>query len=428
MKRLLVQTQLSNVTPQGKFVLEADSGWQMVMGRVREMLKLNSELCVDVMCPNIDQLVNDPTDVNADLWAQHGFIGDCRLDFIQHRIIPNALVTRYDFDWEGVKEALSKKVHYDAVYINDPMHLRNFKALFHVVAGYQPFFAVHSHFVDCPSRPKFPSQASLWMGQVEACMRADWNFWQCSSALEQFEADAGDLLLLRHVDAIVAKSEPWDDGYSVGEITTDYDMNRVRFSVEEWIAKTKDKVVLFFPNRISPSSGDYTNGMKFMFEVLPELRKRRQDFVVVAGNPNLKFTNDELVEKCGANGFIKVVPDTLNRDEYKFVASHSDIALGLYNSDTYGGTAARECIELGCMPLWLDNFEYTSIAREAGNWPFLVNKDMRDLSIMADALIHNVKERKGYMDEWRHRLQNVVRSRCSYEATTPAAMKRMDLL
>jgi len=451
MKRLLVQTQLSNINyKHNKFDLACDSGWQMVMGRVREMLARNPELDVTVMCPLMgdepgeegqSQVVEHPTDVCKALWEKHGDdSGDGRLHFFGHYILPNALVTRFDFDWTTLACGLDlgmmkigRAPKYDAVYINDPMHLRNFKAMFYVVAGYQPGFYVHSHFVDVPEVPKFPKEASLWLGQCEASLRADYNFWQCESAMLQFFDSMGKWFTQDVVDDVRAKSMPWDDGYSSSEIRDLLDPNNVRFTPDEWDAKTRGKVVLFFPNRISPSSGDYTNGMKFMFELLPKLRQRRQDFVVVCGNPNQKFSNKELEEKCGKDGYIKLTEDTFNRDEYKFVARHSDIALGLYNADAYGGTAARECIELGCLPLWLDNYEYSTLAREAdpANAQYILARpDLSDLVDKLDARICSFT-RPAHRDECKEivrKLHQVVRNRCSYEATTPAAMARMGLL
>jgi hypothetical protein len=442
-KRLLIETQLSNYNTYGKFLLECDSGWQMVMGRVREMLKLNPDLHIDVMCPKTGdpagrQVITDPRDVNADLWAKYGEDGERRLNFIEHEIIANALVTRYDFNWSALASALDlgmqkigKKPKWDAVYINDPMHLRNFKALFHVTGGYRPRFYVHSHFVDVPSCPKFPEEASLWFGQLEAAIKADWNFWQCPSALKEFEREADNVLKRDIVNDILMKSDPWDDGYSAEEINSKPDMSNVRFDpdlLNRWHAE--GKVILFVPNRVGGRgrSSDYTNCGKFMFDILPKLRELRQDFVVLAGNPSQKFFNHELEKECGPNGYVSLVPDAFNRDEFKVICRQADIAVSLYDQDTYGGTAARECIELGCMPLWIDNFEYSSIAQEASKWPFLASPDFKDLHHIASALIHNIKERPAYMKDWLDRLRTVVRARCSYEATTPMAMKRMDLL
>lgn len=449
MKRLLIQTQLSNINAKTQlFDLACDSGWQMTINRAREMLRLNPELRIDIMGAHDyydeqSQVVATPYRVNPDLWARHGSgLGDGRLAYKPHWIVANALETRYDFNMEEVAYALNMKTQhgpsraprYDAVYINDPMLLRHFKALFLTRGGYQPKFFVHSHFVDSPGAPKFPQEASLWLGQVEATMRADWNFWQCQSALDEFKAEASKLLLPARVDEVMAKSSAWDDGYSIAEITTPVDRSKMRFTEEAFKAKTKGKTVVFFPNRISPASGDYTNGMRFMFEVLPELRKSRQDFVVIAGNPNQKVTNAELEERCGANGYVSLVPDALNRDEFKFVASHSQVAVGLYNNDTYGGTVARECIELGCLPLWLDCNEYRGIAHAIHSgglapYPYMVKRDMSDIVEVTSQLIDycNSPPSQDWFC-WLKRLQDTVRERCSYESTTPAAMERMGLL
>lgn len=454
MKHLLIQTQLSNYDTHGKFIIECDSGFQMVMGRVREMLKLNPDLDITVMGPLAPQkadegasgqLVTHYHDVNPDLWRKYGVEGENRLHYLEHYIIPNALATRYDFNFDNLGRLLKlaeqkagTESRYDAVYINDPLHLRNFKALFHLKAGYNPRFYVHSHFVDVPSCPKFPEEASLWFGQCEAAIKADFNFWQCESALKEFEHEARKVFTSDVVDAIMAKSMPWDDGYSQEEITTPVDSNKLRFSLDEFQEKVGDKAIIFVPNRIGGKgrSSDYTNCGKFMFELLPELRKHRQDFVIVCGNPSQKFLNSELEEMCGKDGYISLVPDAFTRDEFKFVASHSHVALGLYDQDTYGGTAARECIELGCTPLWLDVNEYSSIAKEAGGYPFVVKPDWSDfqqklrhlISVCRDDVPIRQDDDKRTKKDWLEALQLVVRRRCSYESTTPEAMKIMDLL
>ena len=444
MKRLLVQTQLSNINyKHNKFDLACDSGWQMVMGRVREMLRLNPDLQVDVMGPKLEQLVDKPTKVNPTL-DFHYLYAYCdplvedrgRLNYIQHEVIPNALATRYDLSFDMLSKIIGIHNHkkhphlkYDAVYINDPMHLRNLKAMFYLNGGYQPGMYVHSHFVDVPEVPKFPKECSLWLGQCEAALRADYNFWQCESAMLQFFDSMGKWFTQDVVDDVRAKSMPWDDGFSVEEIREPVDMSKVRFTEEEWKAKTQGKFVLFFPNRISPSSGDYTNGMKFMFELLPKLRERRQDFVVVCGNPNQKFSNAELAEKCGKDGYVQLTEDTFNRDEYKFVGRNSTFALGLYNADAYGGTAARELVELGCYPIWLDNYEYSGISRELGHWPFMVKTDFSNFVDQVDFAMKVLKDGDARgAARLINALMKINRNRCSYEATTPAAMKRMGLL
>src|SRR6478736_5159318 len=116
MKRLLIQTQLSNYDTKGNFILECDSGWQMVMGRVREMLKLNPDLQIDVMGPRVfgmyngdSSVITPPHLVNPDMeWHYLYSYNDPtiedrgRLNYIQHEIMSNALATRYDFHFESL--------------------------------------------------------------------------------------------------------------------------------------------------------------------------------------------------------------------------------------------------------------------------------------------------------------------------------------
>lgn len=439
MKKLLVQTQMSNYNAKGKWILEADSGFQMVMGRIRQMLKLNRDLHIDIMVPESENCITSAEDVYKDLWHQYGADGDQRLNYIEMPVIPNALVTRYDLPWTQIACDLDLGMHkigrrprYDAVYVNDPMHLRNLKAMFHIVGGYQPQFYVHSHFVDVPSCPKFPTEASLWLGQCEAAIKADWNFWQCQSALVEFEREARKVFQDSVVDSIMSKSSPWDDGYSIEEITSPINEDSLRFDLNMLRElRHNGKTIVFVPNRIGGRgrSSDYTNCGKFMFEILPQLRKFRKDYVVIAGNPSQKFLNSELEAECGHNGYISLVPDAFRRDEFKAVASLSHIAVGLYDQDTYGGTAARECVELGCMPLWINCNEYSSLARDA-EWPLLAKPDFSDLVAVCDALIYASQhsDKNDYSTKKLQSLQRVVRARCSYEGSTSYAMEKMNLL
>ena len=449
--RMLIQTQLSNYDASGKFILECDSGWQMVMGRVRIMLELDPDLHVDVIGPwrdeddadGVGQLITHPFDINPDLWGKHGPEGSKRLGYVPLWIEPNALATRFNFDMDNYDWQLGLKEHrthpsmrYDIVFINDPMHLRNFRALFHLRGGYTPKFVVHSHFIDNPSCPKFPTEASLWLGQCEAAIRADWNFWQCESSMQIFMGELGNTFARPDlVWNTRAKSSPWDDGYSSQEINVPFETSRVRFDPYELARLGQEKVIIFVPNRIGGlgRSSDYTNCGKFMFEHLPELARLRasktgdRDYVVICGNPSQKILNSELTELCGATGYHSLVPDVLRRDEFKAVASAAHVVVGLYTNDSYGGTVARECVDMGCLPFWADNYEYTSLAAEA-DWRHLTHPSLCRVPIDLSNLIDDVRDPSSALDYFqgaKERLQRVVRSRCSYEETTGAAMRQM---
>ena len=426
---MLIQTQLSNYDSNGKFILECDSGWQMMMGRIRELLKLLPDLEIHIMGPLYTQLKTLPFDLNRDLFKKYYD----RLQYIPHKILPNALATRYDFNFDDLGKILQlgndKNSPYTHVFINDPMQLRNYQALFYLKAKYRPMFVVHSHFIDNPECPKFPTEASLWFGQLEAAYKADYNFWQCESSMKLFLNSAKKWITKDMITKIECLSSPWDDGYSSAEINSDINYDNVRFDIQKVKQDLKNKIVLFVPNRIGGKgrSSDYTNCGKFMFEVIPEIFKYRQDLVVLAGNPSQKITNNELKSWCPA--YYNLVPDALNRDEYKVVAHQlQQISVGLYNQDSYGGTSARELCDAGTIPLWVNNYEYTAIAECCG-WDgkeIMIKSDLSDINEKTLELIDWYAKTQ-YIDNWKQNFRQVVRNRCSYEATTPKAIKLMDL-
>jgi hypothetical protein len=416
--RILVQTQLSNYNTDGKFILEADSGWQMVMGRVREMLKDPDVENVDIMCPDWHQVATVPWEIYPDISA------DKRVQYLRHNILRNALATRYDFDFDEIGDILyhqSQTAPYTHVYINDPMLLRHYRALFFLKMKYMPKFFVHSHFIDNPECPKFPTEASLWFGQLEAALKADWNFW---SAMEIFLESAQQWLQPHLVEQIREKSTPWDDGYSQDEITTPPSITGLRFNPEQI---PEDKVVIFVPNRVGGKgrSSDYTNCGKFLFEICNELWEERQDFVVIAGNPSQKFSNDELDDMC--QPYLKLIDGAPTRNEYRYIGNRADISVGLYDQDSYGGTAARELLELNCLPLWVNRYEYRRIAgRVSTGYPFMA-QDLSDVKEIMSLMIDWVKENKGTgkYNMLLNELKEINFERCSYESTTPKALEIM---
>ena len=63
MPRLLIQTQLSNYDISGKYILECDSGWNMMIGRIIEILKHNETLKIDILVPVDEQVLTKPEEI-----------------------------------------------------------------------------------------------------------------------------------------------------------------------------------------------------------------------------------------------------------------------------------------------------------------------------------------------------------------------------
>jgi len=353
-----------------------------------------------------------------------------RVNFLKTKIIPSAIKTRYDFNFLEIENLLSQNArNYTHVYINDPMLLRHYKSLFYLSFKHKPKFITHSHFIDNPENPKVPEEVSYWQGQVEAALKSDYNFWQCESSMNVFFESMSKQYRDDVVEQVRSKSEPWDDGYSTTEINTTVNRSSLRFELEN--DDLKDKIIVFIPNRVGGlgRSFDYTNAGKFLFEMVNRLYEVRQDFAVIAGNPSQKISNDEIAERC--HPYLKLIDDTFTRNEYRYVARKAHINVGLYDNDSYGGTAWRECIDLGCLPLSINMYEYKNVFDKTA-YPFVVNNDFSNmLSVLSDLIdyAHNDSYSDGdtnrYLEDFS--LRDVVVNRCSYECTTLAKMQKIDL-
>lgn len=427
--RVLMQLQLSNYDAKGTYILECDSNFQLTVGRAREWLRIDPDLHIDILVPNGSQTHTAPQKLTKGI---PGF-GE-RVTFIRQKLTNNAIKTRYDFDFDHVASVLSETGHlYTHVLINDPMLLRHFKALFFTVFKTTPKFIVQNHFVDDLNTPKFPKEVSMWHGQIEAALNSDINVLFTEHLLNDITTSMKEHYNERAIEQVVNKTKIWKGCYSSTEINTPVNLNDLRFDPNHEIFDGK-KMIVFVPNRIGGMgrSNDYTNAGHFLFNVANEVYKHRQDFVVIAGNPNQKFSNDELKEFC--KPLVNLVPDTFRRNEFRYVARKSYINVGLYNQDTHGGTVWRECIDLGCVPLSNDMHEYKYFFDKV-NYPFRVKNDLSNCAEVFNQLLDYVKNEWAYhsrdktvacIDDFG--LQRAIIDECSYENSAEQCMRDIGLL
>src|SRR5574343_2098215 len=104
-KMILWQLQLSLYNEQGKFVFTADSNWQMMATKLLNMLKLNPELYVDILVPDVKDCAEGEKPAEL-LWKLLGQQLFKRVKLLSVPIAPSALRTRYDFPYESYKKAL----------------------------------------------------------------------------------------------------------------------------------------------------------------------------------------------------------------------------------------------------------------------------------------------------------------------------------
>lgn len=425
MTNLLLVPQYSNYDRNGIYALHADSTANMTFNKLREMLQLDPKLTVDVIVPEKDQTLIQPEELTADIK------GIERVTFLRQRLANNALKTRFDFKYDEVLSLLSSRPQYTHVYLMDPMLVRNFKAMFFISLKYKPMIICNSHFIDDPRNPVVPQDVQYWYGQVEGHIKADLNIWQCQAAQRTFkEAASASGFTLPLVKSIMNKSYSWDAGYSHAEMESPIDEAR---ATARFLRKIPhDKIVVFVPNRMGGKidgverSFDYTNAGKFVLEVVNEVWKDRQDFIVVCGNPNQKITNAEIEERVPA--YLRLLTDgTFEREEYRYIARKSDIVVGLFNVDSYGGTAWRECVDQGCMPLLTDCYEQ-SVLLDKCKWPeeMRVTENLTNVASAFKRTLDYVKMNQ--INIYKKQMKDIVMRDCSFEKTTAAAMLAMRMI
>ena len=418
--RILYQLQLSAYDTLGRFILSADSNWNIFVQKCVQLVKLDPDIKLDVLVPESRNLLEDPDLILRELGVRKN------VSLVPLPIRPSAVITRYDFPWSDVERAFNGRLpSYTHVYVNDPMLLRHYRAMFHLTK-LRPKFIVQTHFLDSPLSRIVDMEVSYWHGTVEAALKSDHCLWHSQSMFDQLQRAMKLDFAQNVIDRVVEKSSVWKDSYSSTEIRRPVSRERMRFVPEELVGKT----VVWVPNRVGGlgRSLDYTNNGKFLFEIVPELWKSQRDFVVIAGNPNQKISNDELARLCPA--YVKLVSGPFNRDEYRWLSQRADIVVGLYtDGDTNGGLASLEAIEFNAVPLFPDVNEY-KVYFDNVSWPsdLRVRPDLSDCSNVLSELIDKASKCSEELERDRLKLQEFVRSYASYESNTRPTAEKLGLV
>lgn len=391
----LMQLQLSTYSKDGRFDLSCDSNFNIAIGRINAILK---------HCPDWKFYIIVPTWVQSKRMSLSLF-SHPNVIHIPIDIYPNAIVTRYDFAYANIENTLKKFItnKIDIVFVNDPMLLKNYKTLFNLSFGYNPKFICNSHFIDNPSNRKVNEEVSYWYSQISAAVAADLNIYQCQAAMDIFHKELESDFKFDFIESLKSKSTAWNDGFSYDEVSQD-----LRDEIIDKIPR--DKIIVFFPNRISLYK-DYTNSMRFI-ECANSVFASRQDFMCVFGNPGQKLSNDEICKMC--KPAIKLVNGTLSRNQYITLLKYVDINVGLYLDDSYGGCAFDECVSQGSLPLSPNVNRYKYFFDKC-LYKFKVSQDFSDLEyVMHDLLDYCKCIIRSDRDTWG--LRKLVIDTSSYES------------
>jgi hypothetical protein len=147
-RKLLIQSQFTNHTSIGKFDIENDVHFNKIINIIQTMLNLDEQLQIDIIVPLHMDCVKDIIEMFPELFPT-GEISHGRVRLKETTIIPNTTAAHYDFDFTTMSRLLQLKLHkecsyerYTHAFIDDPILLNSYKAIFQINGDYQPKFFV----------------------------------------------------------------------------------------------------------------------------------------------------------------------------------------------------------------------------------------------------------------------------------------------
>lgn len=357
---ILWQLQLSNYN-EGVFILSGDSNWTIFLSKARELVRLNNDIQITLLVPQKHKCKESIIHLlRANNLRGHVYP-------IELPIEPNALVTRYDFPFRLIGHEIFNRISTPIThaFINDPMLLGHYKALF-FHAGVKAKFICQIHFLDSPNCRVVDESVSYWRGTIEACEKSDVFVWHSYSMQDMFEEE----LYTEHNEDfcvyLMRKSTVWKSGHSRLFLDEPFVMSNIRPWYDGAREAIRNKRLIWVPNRVGglgSGSLDYTNNGAFL-EALsksPSLMERN-DWMIAIGNPSQKVPTDTFRKMFGDKYLDLGLPEgpdgALRPDEYRTLALWSDIVVALYDKDTNGGIAVLEAMHYGAMPLMPDIYEY----------------------------------------------------------------------
>lgn len=417
MTHILYQLQLSVYNTSGKFILTADSNWQIFVTKAINMIKFDPNIKIDVLVPTLTNCIESCWNILEELGLEKNVTP------IEIEIAPNALKTRFDFPYDDIEFKIGKKnlESYTHVYINDPMLVRHYRAMF-FLKKLHPKFITQIHFLDSPEGRIVDEKVSYWLGICEAAQKVDHVLMHSQSQLKLFTKALKNTFKSEVVEAILEKTSVWKDGYSIDEIRKPINEANIRFDTKELDGKT----IIWLPNRVGGlgKSFDYTRNGEVLFDLIPQLWKQRQDFVVMAGNGNQKISNEEIRDRCPAYHYLPF--GAVNRDEYRWISQRADIVGAFYDAkkDQNGGLAALESIEFKAIPLFTNDIEY-KVYFDAVNWQnkLRIDPDLSNFVEVTSRLLDKYKSLK--IQNKMFDLRDFIRQYAAYEYTTNEIMLKL---
>lgn len=295
-----------------------------------------------------------------------------RIEFFRDYIPHSPVTSRFHFDMHFYKKSADMFRNID-IMINDENTLtKNWRVFFQSIGLNIPIISTN-YFMDSPISPKSDSKVRYYERQMEALISSDMFSYPVQSALDE-ALEAYDFMFKdrKHLGIPTV----WNIGAFYKEVAKGH------------IEKPKDKVTIYFGNRITDTANRYTNWHIFA-EGIGRLSEKidMSNVEAVILNPTRKVTDEQLqLINDLSKGHVTVMSndESFSREQYIEFINRAHISCNLFTNEVHGGLTHVEAMMAGNIMVAPALNDYLHKYVDSGNrenYPFLIDIENREINM-----------------------------------------------
>jgi hypothetical protein len=279
-----------------------------------------------------------------------------------------------------------------------------------------------NYFMDSPISPKSDPKVRYYERQMESLMCSDMFAYPVQSALDE-ALEAYDFMF---------KDRKWLGIPTVWNIGAFY-----KEVAKGHVEKPKDRVTIYFGNRITDSANRYTNWHIFAEGIgkLSELIDMTNIEAIIL-NPTRKVTEEQqnLIDEL-SKGHVKVLSndESFTREQYIEFINNAHISCNLFTNEVHGGLTHIEAMMAGNIMIAPALNDYLHKYKDSNrlDYPFLIQ--IEDRQINMDSFVECLHEavlvsRLPQMEQWSELNKQLAYKYASYEHSANIIVKDLNLL
>ena len=412
------------------------SNFTVVDGEPKWLLRNDAcmNICIGIVSSILEQYPNDyefliklpPSSDTADV-ANLDHLFDTKylenIEFFRDDIPFSPVTSRFHFDMITYLRYLERGVFKNIdIMINDENTLtKNWRVLFQSAGIDIPIISTN-YFMDSPISPKSDPKVRYYERQMESLMCSDMFAYPVQSALDE-ALEAYDFMF---------KDRKWLGIPAVWNIGAFY-----KEVAKGHVEKPKDRVTIYFGNRITDSANRYTN-----WHIFAEGIGKLSDLIDMSNveaiilNPTRKVTEEQqkLIDKL-SKGHVKVLSndESFTREQYIEFINNAHISCNLFTNEVHGGLTHIEAMMAGNIMIAPALNDYLHKYKDSNrlDYPFLIQ--IEDRQINMDSFVECLHEavlvsRLPQMEQWSELNKQLAYKYASYENSANIIVKDLNLL